>query len=447
MHLSSFVSLALAVSPLLVSAAPARFYGKRQSDANILVMQFADVLEQLESGFYSQALQKFQQSDFTSAGFSSSDIPIQQFTIIQQDESTHSTVLQSALKAFGASPITSCKFKFDSALTDVATMAATARVVENVGVMAYLGGATLINDPIILDAAGSILTVEARHQTILNLMSGSGTAIPSAFDLALTPSEVLAIASPFFDGACDLGIPANPTLSITNTGSVGPGTLLSFSSSAMNGTTDGMFCQMMLGGATMSIPLPLSQCVVPDGINGPVAIWITSDGQPLLNNVRDRATTQLVAGPTLAFIDTQSQSLGQLVRNSGAVSSGSSSSGSSSNSGSSGSSSSSDGSGSSGSTSSSTDTATASASTSTTTISPDEASSIIASISASATATASATASGTDSAAAASPTVNNPAANTTPGGPNMFTGTSPDGHTSVVGWQNLPPQAPQSSSS
>lgn len=86
-------------------------------------------------------------------------------------------------------------------------MAATARVVENVGVTAYLGGATLITDPVLLTAAGSILTVEARHQTILNILSGSGSSIPAAFDFALTPSEVLAIASPFITGGCEIPIP------------------------------------------------------------------------------------------------------------------------------------------------------------------------------------------------------------------------------------------------
>ncbi|KXN81641.1 hypothetical protein AN958_04102 [Leucoagaricus sp. SymC.cos] len=424
-HLTSLISLALAAGPALVSAAPSRFYGKRAA-SDVTVLKFADVLEQLENNFYSQALSKFQDSDFTSAGFSSSSVPIEQFKIIQSDESTHSSVLQSALKSFGETPITSCKFNFDSVLTDVATMAATARVVENVGVAAYLGGATLVTDPIVLSAAGSILTVEARHQTLLNILSGSGTAIPAAFDMALQPNEVLAIAAPFFDGACDLGIPANPTLTITNTGSVGPGTLLTFNSPALNGTVskDGMFCQMMLGGAPTSIPLPLSQCVVPDGINGPVGIWITSDGQPLINNVRDRASSQLVAGPTLAFIDTQPQSLGQLTRSSGSAPP--------SNSGSSGSS---GGSGSSGSSGSNTDTATASTSTSTTTISPADASSIIASAS---VASGIAVPSGTGSAAAAAPTVNNPAANTTPGEPNQFAGPSPDGKTTVLGWMNLP---------
>jgi len=71
---------------------------------------------------------------------------------------------------------------------------------------------------------------------------------------------------------------------------------------------------MLVGGQPTSIALPLKDCVIPKGINGPVAIFITSDGQPLINNVRDRATSQLIAGPTLAFVDTQPQLLGQLAR-------------------------------------------------------------------------------------------------------------------------------------
>lgn len=91
-------------------------------------------------------------------------------------------------------------------------MAATARVVENVGVGAYIGGALLLTDPRLLSAAASILTVEARHQTILNVLSSSGTAIPAPFDMAFTPSEVLAMAAPFFSGPCDVGIPGSSVL-------------------------------------------------------------------------------------------------------------------------------------------------------------------------------------------------------------------------------------------
>jgi hypothetical protein len=133
-------------------------------------------------------------------------------------------------------------------------MIATARAFEIVGIGAYLGGATLINDSVTLDAAGSILTVEARHSTMTNILAGA-SAIASSFDIPLSPPEVLSIASSFISG-CDispLGITrallvcllafnsnlmflANPSLTITNQGSVQPGTQLTFKSDAINGS-------------------------------------------------------------------------------------------------------------------------------------------------------------------------------------------------------------------
>lgn len=303
---TSIIALA---APIFVAAAP---FAKRDAATNLLVLQFADVLEQLETQFYSEALSKFKESDFTSAGFPNAQLAIEQFTSIRDDEVIHSDALQQTILALGGKPVGGCSFDFSKVLTDVPTMATVARTVENVGVTAYLGAANLLSDPVLLTAAGSILTVEARHQTILNVLN-SGTAIPQAFDLAFTPSEVLAIAGGFISG-CDLGVPANQPLTITNTGNVTIGTLLTFDSPALNKTTDGLFCQMMVGGLSFSVSLPLSQCVVPAGINGPVALWITSDSQPLINNPVDRATDKQVAGPTLAFIDTQPQLLGQMAR-------------------------------------------------------------------------------------------------------------------------------------
>jgi hypothetical protein len=109
------------------------------------------------------------------------------------------------LEAVGATPLSTCTFNFDAVLTDVKTTVNVARLGENVGVSAYLGAATLIDDPQLLVDAASILTVEARHQTIHNLLAG-GTSIPYAFDVALSPQQVLAIAGPFISG-CDVGIP------------------------------------------------------------------------------------------------------------------------------------------------------------------------------------------------------------------------------------------------
>jgi len=310
------VLLGLTATPLLTLAGPIKYTrddsAPSSSSPDLLVFQFANVLEDLETQFYSQALSTFTDADFTDAGFSSAQLTTQLITTIQSDEQTHFQTLNQGIATLGGTPL-SCTFNFGDALSSVTSMINTARVVENIGVAAYLGGATLITDTVLLADAASILTVEARHQTILNMMSGTGNAIPQAFDIPLTPGEILAMASPFISG-CTLPIPANVVLTITNTGTPVVGTALTFSYPSMPSDTSSLFCQMLIGGSVIAIALPFDQCVVPPGINGPVAIFITSDGQPLLNNVRDRAQISIEAGPSMAFIDSAPDAITSLVR-------------------------------------------------------------------------------------------------------------------------------------
>ena len=75
---------------------------------------------------------------------------------------------------------------------------------------------------------------------------------------------------------------------------------------------------MIVGGLPVSISQPISQCVVPPNITGPVAVWITADNQPLNNNLQDRQNQPVVAGPTVLFADTVGDALGQLVNTNGA---------------------------------------------------------------------------------------------------------------------------------
>jgi len=386
MRYSSSILAALASAPLLVSAIPVKSRAASANDA--LVFQFANILEQLETNFYAQGIAKFNDNDFTNAGFSSALIASQTLKAIQADEAAHTVFIQQGLTDNGAKPL-NCSFDFSSVLTDVATMAAVARKVEFVGVSAYLGGATLLDDPVFLDAAASILTVEARHQTLLNILAGADP-LPQAFDIPLKPQEVMAIAGGFLKDPCtssDIGINATNTLTVTNSAPK-VGDTLQFSGNGVQ--SSGQFCNMIVGGMPFAINLPIDQCVIPPGINGPVAVWITSDNNPLANNVVDRDPTKQIAGPDIIFVDSNPQAIGQLVRNTGNNGGGSSSS--------------------------------------TTTITPDQAASISGSSSQS-------TDSGANGAAAA------PASTPLP---SNFVGQSPDGKTNVIGLSLVP--APPASS-
>jgi len=74
-----------------------------------------------------------------------------------------------------------------------------------------------------------------------------------------------------------------------------------------------MFCAKCLRGTAFSISVAFDQCTVPQGINGPVAIFITFRSQPLVANVVQQATLSLLLALN-GFIDTQTDVLGQMIR-------------------------------------------------------------------------------------------------------------------------------------
>ena len=111
MRLSTASLLSVVVAPFAVSAAPFRrstdngtlnFLRELQfrrwivfaTIDTILSLEYANVIEQLESSFYSAVLAQFNDSDYTDAGFFSATIPIQELTAIQSDEAAHVTALQ-----------------------------------------------------------------------------------------------------------------------------------------------------------------------------------------------------------------------------------------------------------------------------------------------------------------------------------------------------------------
>ncbi|KAI8444191.1 ferritin-like domain-containing protein [Phakopsora pachyrhizi] len=296
--------------------------GQAQAPANInlVVLNFALTLENLEAQFYQDALALFPPQAMQKAGLSA----FQATAITQQiqrqliDEQTHVSTLQAAIHGAGATPFAGCQFNFRSVLTDPITFLSSARSIEAAGVSAYIGGASLITDPAVLGAAATILPIEARHSSLLNLFSG-GSSSPQAFDIPLSPPQVLAVVGGLLQNcqASDLGLTANQPLSVidglTQSTLFTTGSILQFQTSAqiqnMEGNT--LSCQMLIGGATNAVVMPASSCIVPTQasggpLNGVAAVFLTSNAQPLSTNIATQPKNVL-AGPALIFIDSNQQ--------------------------------------------------------------------------------------------------------------------------------------------
>ena len=159
--------------------------------SDIDVLNYALTLEHLEYSFYRDGIGLF------SFGQDSRGQSIDtNFAAIRDHEGAHVETLASVIADLGGTPVEEATYDFGDAYTDPMAFMMTAAALENTGVSAYDGAGQFITDPELLTAAGSIVAVEARHASYLNLLTGQ-IPFPAAFETPLTMDEVLEIAGPF----------------------------------------------------------------------------------------------------------------------------------------------------------------------------------------------------------------------------------------------------------
>jgi len=170
-------------------------------EAPVDVINYALTLEHLESTFYREGLEQFDDAAFEAAGFQGGEGGVREYVAeIAAHEAAHVETLIGVVEDLGGEPVVEAEYDFgyeDGDLTGFLTVAAA---LENTGVDAYTGAAQyLIEEDDLLTAALTIHGVEARHAAYLNILTGT-SPFPDAVDAPLTPDEVLAIAGPFIVG-------------------------------------------------------------------------------------------------------------------------------------------------------------------------------------------------------------------------------------------------------
>jgi len=164
--------LALGSIPIALGALAKDVYGQAPADV-IDVLQFALLLEYLESDFYTQGLA-------APTLIPASDRIV--FSTIGAHELAHVTALEGLIEGKGATPRTKPTFDytakgslpgFDFGATQYATFTVLAQAFEDTGVRAYKGQmGRLINDKPVLMRALAIHSVEARHSYEVRRLRG-----------------------------------------------------------------------------------------------------------------------------------------------------------------------------------------------------------------------------------------------------------------------------------
>jgi hypothetical protein len=168
----------LAPSALAAGRPPSKF-----GRGDIGILNYALTLEYLEAAFYN--------------GATAANLPLtaqgQAFLkVVTKDENAHVAFLK---KALGSKAVAEPKFDFKGANTSAEMFMTTAQVLENTGVHAYSGQAPNIKNVAYVKAALSILTIEARHASVIGLLNepaGNDIAPDGPFDTPLSAAKVLA---------------------------------------------------------------------------------------------------------------------------------------------------------------------------------------------------------------------------------------------------------------
>jgi hypothetical protein len=159
-----------------------------QSDAtDTAILDFALGLENLEAAFYEEALKQV-------PGMSREVKVISK--ILRDDEREHRQILGDTIRQLGVIPSVPQNFDFGDAFSSEGRYLEVAQTLEETGVSAYNGAGPQVFTRRILQVAGAIVQVEARHAAVIRDLRGEPIT-GGALDKPLTEAQVADRVRPF----------------------------------------------------------------------------------------------------------------------------------------------------------------------------------------------------------------------------------------------------------
>jgi len=170
------------------------------------VLNYAYALEQLEADFYTQVRSG---SYYTGSTITTAEKQI--LDDLYYHEVIHRDFFKAAITAANATPIKALTTVYPAGtFSSKATVLATAKAFEDLGVAAYNGAAQYITTPQYLYIAGKIVSIEARHAALIRDWVSEGSFVGSdivdiagtSLEMSKLPSVVVATANMYLaDGS------------------------------------------------------------------------------------------------------------------------------------------------------------------------------------------------------------------------------------------------------
>jgi hypothetical protein len=167
---------------------------------DIAILNYAYALEQLEAAFYTWVVAQ------PYGGISDWEKTL--LTDIRDHEIAHREFFKAAL---GNSAINTLEFDFSAVnASNRESVLGMAKVFEDLGVSAYNGAGWLIQNVNYLALAGKIVSVEARHASLIRDLIENGTFADGSviddngLDVSNSPTIVLQAAAPFIKSDIDV---------------------------------------------------------------------------------------------------------------------------------------------------------------------------------------------------------------------------------------------------
>ncbi|GAV07847.1 hypothetical protein RvY_17634 [Ramazzottius varieornatus] len=234
--------------------------------SDVDVLQFALTVENLASTFYIQGLQKHPKEEFLNAGVKEADYD--QIVRVRDNEAGHRDTLKAAIQKLGGTPNPPCQYKFPD--DDIPSFLKVARTLENADIPAYTGSIKDLTDKRLITAAGTIVTVDARHAAFFNHITGKAPA-PASFDIPLGQRQISSLAKQFIV-SCPHPIPEPfPELKLTpESGPAGSAVTL-----ATSAPLRGVNCAIITATGITFSPVQDNKCTIPQASGG-VYVVLTS---------------------------------------------------------------------------------------------------------------------------------------------------------------------------